>query len=167
MPPDRGVGKSRRLMEDEFAEHAIKPLSNMSIKEVFRTGGDLRNPRRGGHLRDDDVWAGLGDSVGSVDDAMIHSCQPKEAALGADVMAPTLREPVRVKIPPGSRAESKLRLKGKGLPTATGGHGDLFLNLQITLPPVVSDEERALYEQFKRIPRPDPRAELLAAAQRG
>ena len=29
-----GVGKSRRLMEDEFAEHSIKPLSNMSIKEV-------------------------------------------------------------------------------------------------------------------------------------
>jgi len=29
-----GVGKSRRLMEDEFAEHSIMPLSNMSIKEV-------------------------------------------------------------------------------------------------------------------------------------
>lgn len=29
-----GVGKSRRLMEDEFAEHAIKPIPNVSIKEV-------------------------------------------------------------------------------------------------------------------------------------
>jgi sulfide:quinone oxidoreductase len=29
-----GVGKSRRLMEDEFAEHSIKPLSNSAIKEV-------------------------------------------------------------------------------------------------------------------------------------
>ena len=29
-----GVGKSRRLMEDEFAEHSIKPLSNTAIKEV-------------------------------------------------------------------------------------------------------------------------------------
>jgi DnaJ-class molecular chaperone len=92
---------------------------------------------------------------------------PWEAALGAEVMAPTLGEPVRVKIPPGSRADSKLRLKGKGLPTATGGHGDLFLNLQITLPPVVTEEERALYEQFKRLRHPDPRAELLAAALRG
>ena len=29
-----GVGKSRRLMEDEFAEHSITPISNASIKEV-------------------------------------------------------------------------------------------------------------------------------------
>lgn len=92
---------------------------------------------------------------------------PWEAALGADVMAPTLGEPVRVKIPLGSKAEGKLRLKGKGLPTAAGGHGDLFLHLQIVLPPVLSDDERKLYEQMKRLHHEDPRAPLLAAAQRG
>jgi DnaJ-class molecular chaperone len=82
-------------------------------------------------------------------------------------MAPTLGEPVRVKIPAGSKAEGKLRLKGKGLPTAAGGHGDLFLHLQIVLPPVLSDEERKLYEQMKRLHHEDPRAQLLATAQRG
>jgi DnaJ-class molecular chaperone len=91
---------------------------------------------------------------------------PWEAALGADVMAPTLSEPVRVKVPPGSRAESKLRLKGKGLPTASGGHGDLFLILQILMPPTITEDERKLYEQLSRMKYPDPRAELLAAAQR-
>jgi len=91
---------------------------------------------------------------------------PWEAALGADVMAPTLGEPVRVKVPPGSRAESKLRLKGKGLPSATGGHGDLFLILQIVMPPSIVEEERKLYDQLSRTKHPDPRAELLAAAQR-
>ncbi len=92
---------------------------------------------------------------------------PWEAALGSEVMAPTLGEPVRVKIPPGSRADSKLRLKGKGLPTAGGGHGDLFLHLQITLPPKLTEEERSLYEQFNRLRHPDPRADLLAATRRG
>ncbi|HUJ79860.1 MAG TPA: FAD-dependent oxidoreductase [Nitrospiria bacterium] len=29
-----GVGKSRRLMEDEFADHSIAPITNTSIKEV-------------------------------------------------------------------------------------------------------------------------------------
>lgn len=91
---------------------------------------------------------------------------PWEAALGAEVMAPTLGEPVRVKVPPSSRAESKLRLKGKGLPTASGGHGDLFLILQIVMPPSVTDDERKQYEQLSRMKHPDPRAELLAAAQR-
>ncbi len=92
---------------------------------------------------------------------------PWEAALGAEVLAPTLAEPVRVKVPPGSRADGKLRLKGKGLPTASGGRGDLFYTLQIVMPPATSDDERALYERLSRTPHPDPRAELLRAAHRG
>jgi DnaJ-class molecular chaperone len=86
---------------------------------------------------------------------------PWEAALGAEVMAPTLTEPVRVKVPAGSRAEGKLRLKGKGLPSATGGHGDLFLTLQIVMPASLSEEEQTLYERLGRGKHPDPRAELL------
>lgn len=86
---------------------------------------------------------------------------PWEAALGAEIMAPTLGEPVRVKIPPGSRAEGKLRLRGKGLPSAAGGHGDLFLNIQIVMPPSTTEEEQALFERLGRGKHPDPRADLL------
>ncbi len=92
---------------------------------------------------------------------------PWEAALGAEVMAPTLGEPVRVKIPAGSQADGKLRLKGKGLPTASGSHGDLFLILQITMPSSLTDEERKLYEELKHLRHQDPRADLLATARRG
>ncbi|MBI5410647.1 MAG: J domain-containing protein [Nitrospirae bacterium] len=92
---------------------------------------------------------------------------PWEAALGAEVLAPTLTDPVRVKVPPGSRSEGKLRLKGKGLPTASGGHGDLFFILQIVMPASFSEEDRKLYEQLSRTPRPDLRADLLRAARQG
>lgn len=91
---------------------------------------------------------------------------PWEAVLGADVLVPTLTDPVRVKVPPGSRAGAKLRLKGKGLPTATGGRGDLFFTLQIVMPPSLSDEDRKLYEELARAPHPDPRVELLRTASR-
>lgn len=91
---------------------------------------------------------------------------PWEAVLGAEVTAPTLTEPVKVKVPPGSKADAKLRLKGKGLPSAAGGHGDLFLVLQIVMPPSVTESERALYEQLNTQRHPDPRSELLLAAQR-
>jgi len=91
---------------------------------------------------------------------------PWEAVLGADVTAPTLTEPVKVKVPPGSKADAKLRLKGKGLPSAAGGHGDLFFVLQIVIPPTVTELERSLYEQLSTQRHPDPRLELLAAAQR-
>ena len=86
---------------------------------------------------------------------------PWEAVLGAEVMAPTLTEPVRVKVPPGSKAEGKLRLKDKGLPSAGGGHGDLFLNLHIVVPPTLTEEERGVYQRLAKGTHPDPRAELL------
>lgn len=91
---------------------------------------------------------------------------PWEAALGAEVTAPTLAEPVRVKVPAGSKADSRLRLKGKGLPSATGGNGDLFLSLQIVMPTVMTEEERGLYERLSKQPHPDPRMELLHTARR-
>ena len=76
-------------------------------------------------------------------------------------MAPTLTEPVKVKIPPGSKADSKLRLKGKGLPTATGGRAISFSKLKVVMPTAISDEERALRTIEPRSPqrsaRRDPR----------
>lgn len=100
-------------------------------------------------------------------DLLVHlPVYPWEAVLGADVLAPTLTDPVRVKVPPGSRAGGKLRLKGKGLPAPAGGHGDLFFTLQIVLPPSITDEERKLFEELARIPHPDSRVELLRTAGR-
>ncbi len=87
--------------------------------------------------------------------------------MGGVVIAPTLEEPVRVKIPPGSQADEKLRLKGKGLPTASGSHGDLFLILQIAMPSLLFEDERKLYGELKRLRPQDPRADLLAMARRG
>ena len=91
---------------------------------------------------------------------------PWEAALGAEIMAPTLTEPVKVKVPAGSKADGKLRLKGKGLPSAAGGHGDLFLILHIVMPTTLTDQERVLFEQLVHITHPDPRIDLLNQARR-
>jgi DnaJ-class molecular chaperone len=92
---------------------------------------------------------------------------PWEAALGAEVLAPTLTDPVRVKIPAGSRSGAKLRLRGRGLPAESGARGDLFFVLQIIVPATLPAEERLLYEQLSKGPHPDPRADLLRDAERG
>lgn len=92
---------------------------------------------------------------------------PWEAALGAEVTGPTLADPVKVRVPAGSRADSKLRLKGKGLPMASGGRGDLFYTLQVVMPASYSDDDRKLYEQLSRTSHVDPRAELLRGPRRG
>lgn len=68
---------------------------------------------------------------------------PWEAALGGPVEFDTLAGPLEIHIPPGSQAGRKLRVKGKGLPSRTPG--DLYLVLQIIVPPVFNDAQRQAY----------------------
>ena len=58
---------------------------------------------------------------------------PWEAALGASIAVTTPDGSVQMKLPSGSTAGRKLRLKGKGLPGAPAG--DLYAVLSIALPP--------------------------------
>lgn len=73
---------------------------------------------------------------------------PWEAALGATVQVPTLAGAVALKVPPGTRAGQKLRLTGRGLPTPREGVGDLYAVAEITVPAVLSERERALFQQL-------------------
>ena len=83
---------------------------------------------------------------------------PWEAVLGTSVEVPT----------PGGRCDSRcrastqagqhLRLPRRGLPKPSGGEGDLFALIQIVVPSVVSEQERALYQQLSESSHFDPRA---------
>lgn len=80
---------------------------------------------------------------------------PWEAALGATVKVPTLSGTVDLKIPPGSVAGNKLRLKGRGIPGDPTG--DFYVMLQIVIPPADTETAKDFYrnmaEQFKFNPR--------------
>ncbi|MCA9456076.1 MAG: J domain-containing protein [Nitrospiraceae bacterium] len=89
---------------------------------------------------------------------------PWEAVLGTDIPVPTLSGTVRLKIPAGSQSQQRMRLKGKGLPKRTGGHGDQFVILDIVTPEAPSSEEQQLYEQLAKFDHPDPRSTLLREA---
>ncbi|MET0543599.1 MAG: DnaJ C-terminal domain-containing protein [Variovorax sp.] len=70
---------------------------------------------------------------------------PSEAALGAQVQVPTpTGGVVEVTVPPNARNGLQLRLKGRGL--AGKSPGDLYLLLEIALPPADSDATRKAYE---------------------
>jgi curved DNA-binding protein len=71
---------------------------------------------------------------------------PWEAALGAEVEAPTPTGRVEVKIPPGSASGRKLRLKGRGLPAKLPG--DFYFVLQMAVPPATHAEEKKAYEDL-------------------
>lgn len=89
---------------------------------------------------------------------------PWEAALGAEVQVPTLTGPVRLKIPAGSQSNQRMRLRGKGLPTRSGSHGDQFAVLQIAVPSHLSPEDKDLFAQLEKLQHPDPRLKLMREA---
>ncbi len=83
---------------------------------------------------------------------------PWEAALGATVKVPTPGGVVDLKIPAGSQAGKKMRLKGRGIPSKTPG--DLYVVLQVVLPPADSDEAKALYREMEEKLAFNPRTAL-------
>ncbi|WEK52346.1 MAG: DnaJ C-terminal domain-containing protein [Candidatus Kaistia colombiensis] len=71
-----------------------------------------------------------------------------EAVLGAKVRVPTLTGSGTMTIPARSDGGRVMRLKGKGLPTAVGGHGDLLVALKIMLPTEPDPEFDALMQRW-------------------
>ncbi len=83
---------------------------------------------------------------------------PWEAALGATVTAPTPGGPVELKIPAGSAADRKLRLKGRGIPGDPPG--DFYAVLEIALPPADSEAAKAVYRDMAKALKFNPRGHL-------
>lgn len=80
---------------------------------------------------------------------------PWEAALGASIETPTPSGMVKVKVPAGSQSGRRLRLKGRGIPGPEPG--DLYVELEVVLPPADTDRARELYETMARELAFDPR----------
>ncbi|SEE89039.1 curved DNA-binding protein [Burkholderia sp. WP9] len=81
---------------------------------------------------------------------------PWEAALGAQVTVPTPDGSVEMTVPAGSAGGRRLRLKGKGIPA--NPPGDLYVILNIVLPPADSDAAKAAYDAMRQAFNFDPRA---------
>ncbi len=83
---------------------------------------------------------------------------PWEAALGATVNTPTPTGTVEVKIPPGSQSGRKLRLKSRGIPGQPAG--DLYLVLEVVLPPADTESAQRIYHTMARELAFNPRQAL-------
>jgi molecular chaperone DnaJ len=86
-----------------------------------------------------------------------------EAALGADISVPTLDRPVRVRVSPGTRSGSTLRVRGRGVPSADrsgGGAGDLLVTVEVDVPRELDDRQRAAVQALAAAIPGSPRAHL-------
>jgi molecular chaperone DnaJ len=87
-----------------------------------------------------------------------------EAALGSKIDVPTIDGRSTLKIPPGTQSGQKLRLREKGVPSATkeGARGDEIVEVQITVPMPRDEKTKELLRELAKLNPEDPRAELWA-----
>lgn len=73
-----------------------------------------------------------------------------QAMLGTKIRVRTIHgTKVELKIPPGTQGGTRLRVKGQGI-EKDGKHGDMYVEIEITVPEKLTDEERARVEELAK-----------------
>ena len=93
-----------------------------------------------------------------------------EAALGAKIDVPTVDTheggpKTQLKIPQGTQTGQKLRLREKGVPSATrdGIRGDQIVEVKIVIPQVRDERSKEILREFATLNPDDPRGGLFGA----
>ncbi len=91
-----------------------------------------------------------------------------EAALGAKIEVPTVDTHegggrTQLKIPPGTQTGQKLRLREKGVPSATqeGLRGDQIVEVKVVVPKVQDERSKEILRELAKLNPEDPRAGML------
>lgn len=100
-----------------------------------------------------------------VDD--IHITVPisiAEAALGSKIEVPTIDGRAQLKVPPGTQSGQKLRMRERGVPSATrdGVRGDQIVQVEIVVPHLRDERSKEILREFARLNPEDPRAGIWA-----
>ena len=108
------------------------------------------------HVRPDKVFGRDGDDLTVSVPVSFH-----ELALGTTLSVPTLDGKVGVRVPKGTSDGRILRVRGRGVPKRSGGHGDLLVTVKVAVPPDLDGEVAEALEAYAKAERAsgfDPRA---------
>jgi molecular chaperone DnaJ len=108
------------------------------------------------HVKSDKVFGRDSDDLTVTVPVAFH-----ELALGATLSVPTLEGKVGVRVPKGTSDGRILRVRGRGVPKRSGGHGDLLVTVKVAVPPNLEGEAQEALEAYAKAERAsgfDPRA---------
>jgi molecular chaperone DnaJ len=90
-----------------------------------------------------------------------------EAALGAKIEVPTIDGRAQLKVPPGTQSGQKLRMRERGVPSATreGLRGDQIVQVEIVVPQLRDERSKEILREFSRLNPEDPRDAIWAKIQ--
>lgn len=82
-----------------------------------------------------------------------HTVTFAQAALGAVIDLPTLDGPVKMRVPEGTQPGRVFRIRGRGIPQASGKtapRGDHLVHIQVEIPTELTPRQRQLIEELAR-----------------
>ena len=75
-----------------------------------------------------------------------------QAALGAEIVVPTMEGDYRLKIPEGTPSGTSFRIRNRGVPVLNGrGKGDLFVEVRVQTPGKLSKRQRELLAELGQL----------------
>ena len=89
-----------------------------------------------------------------------------EAVNGADIEVPVFDgQPVKIRIPAGTKTGAKFRARGKGVQKSDGQHGDLIVTVDIAVPAEISEAAQKALAEFTELTSDfNPRDAILRKA---
>ncbi len=83
----------------------------------------------------------------------IYSSEPisfTQAALGGRITITTIDGPYEIDIKPGTQTDTKVKLKGKGVPTLRNKtvRGDHYVTLVVQVPDKLTEEQKSILNQY-------------------
>jgi molecular chaperone DnaJ len=174
-PRCHGTGKKIStcpVCHGEGTVERTEPLE-VRIKAGTRDGQRIRIPGRGNagthggaagdlyaiiRIGDHPVFRRDGDNI-----YLTVPVTATEAALGAKVEVPTIDGRAELKIPPGTQSGQRLRLREKGVPSATkdGVRGDEIVEIKVTVPMPRDEKTKELLRELAKLNPENPREELF------
>ena len=83
-----------------------------------------------------------------------------QAALGGEIIVPTMESPVKYTMPECTKAGTVFRLKGRGMPRLQANtKGDLYVNVGFEMPKKLSEKQKELLREFVRLDNPEGEAQ--------
>ncbi|EPA05358.1 DnaJ C-terminal domain-containing protein, partial [Candidatus Nitrosarchaeum limnium] len=74
-----------------------------------------------------------------------------DAALGREIIVPTLDGTEKIKVESGSQPNTIIKLKGKGVPRMNSkNRGDQFVRIVVTIPKKLNKHQKNLLEEFEK-----------------
>lgn len=174
-PGRKGRGRSRKVPQDVEQEIQVDFLTaakggtvdlgrlKVDIPAGFPDGKKLRvrgQGENGGdlfvivHIRPHDYFRRDGQNI-----ILDVPLSVAEAGLGCKIDVPTLDGTVTITVPAGTSSGQRLRIRGMGLPAASG-KGDQYCEMKIVLPKNLNARGKQLLEEFAKLEPQEPRAQL-------